>query len=937
MARKRKLKMTERQMGTQSGLDEQALRQHLSDVAKEGGSHKRSRILEALRQTLTTAMAQTEELFSMGRLGGLETAARIAAIHDVIITTLFDYTTSHEIRASNPTEAERFALCGVGGYGRAEMAPQSDVDLLFLISEKKGSAYTEQVTEYMLYMLWDLGLKVGHATRTIEQCLSLAKEDQTILTALLDLRFLRGDRLLADQLYSQFRKDVTRGKGRKYIAKKLEERDIRHAREGNSRYVIEPNIKEGKGGLRDLHVLYWIARFLDNESKITDPHLTDRYVELDLFDAAAATRFKHAADFLWRARIWLHLTAKRPTETLSFDHQTVLARKMGYASGPVEVAVEKFMREYFTNAKEVGALTRIACAKLEAQKAIRLPAGLEALLPGSRRNLKNKALKMEHGRLNFADPLQIRHDPSIIMQLFETAGRRNVDIHPDAFSAISFRRNIIDNDFRRNPANSTLFQKILLGAKAPAATLKAMNESDVLGRYLLEFGGIVARTQFNMHHAYTVDEHTLRLVANFNDLEKGRLEDENPIITQIAQDFSQEERLILYLACLLHDTGKGQGDQCIEGAQLGRRACRRLGVSKTITDTVAWLIRRHLDMSETAQRRDISDPDTIAEFGQLVGSVEQLNLLFALTVVDIRSVGPGIWNDWKGVLLRNLYQATANYLDGKESLAPAAKAGAAREQLIEKLPGDMAQRIDPLLQDMSQNYWLNFDMTDMLRHTRFFDQVIQDGVETAVQTRLTRNRDITELWILTRDRQGLFAELTKAISSTGASITGAKLHTSDTGRVMNVFYLQNAEGLAFGRQSNHALEVLRKRAQIAAEGQDIEVSIPAPLKSRRAGAIPVKPRIRFLQNKSGGATILEIEGRDRPGLLHDIASILRDCDVQVLSAHIEVAGITAIDSFYLCRPDFSVKDEDYALSQSLKKSIRQKLTELLTPQNSHAA
>ncbi len=932
MARAPKFSIPKRAVQMQSGLDEIALKEHLDSIAKDGGEDRRGRVLEALRQTRATGMGQAKELFSMGRIGGLETAAFIASIHDVVITTLYDYTTTHEVPVTNPTEAERFAVLAVGGYGRAEMAPQSDVDLLFLTADKKGSTYTEQVTEFMLYMLWDLGLKVGHATRTIDQCISLAKEDQTILTSLLDMRYLRGEKVLSDKLYTKFRKDVTKGKGRNYIASKLEERDARHAREGNSRYVIEPNIKEGKGGLRDLHVLYWIARFLDKENKITDPQLADGYVELGLFDKQAAIRFTHAADFLWRARIWLHFTAERPTETLSFDKQTVLARKMGYASGPVEVAVEKFMREYFTNAKEVGALTRIACAKLEAAKALRLPPGLDALLPGSKRNLKNKALIMDHGRLNFADPMQIRHDPTIIMQLFETAGRRNVDIHPDAFSAIDFRRNIIDTDFRRNPFNSKLFQKILLGSKAPYATLKAMNESGVLGRYLLEFGGIVARTQFNMHHAYTVDEHTLRLVNNYHDLEHGRLTDENPVISEIAKDFTKEQRLTIYLTCLLHDTGKGQGDQCIEGAQLGRRACRRLGMSQEITDTVAWLIRRHLDMSETAQRRDISDPDTIEEFGKLVGSIERLNLLFALTVVDIRSVGPGIWNDWKGVLLRNLYQATANYLEGKEELDPASRANAAIEQLREKLPEKTAARIEPLIEELPQNYWLNFGMADLIRHARFFNQVTEDGVESAVQTRLTRDRDITELWVLTRDRSGLFADLTKAISSSGASIVGAHLNTSDSGRVMNVFYLQNAEGLAFGRQSNHALELLRKRAQRAAEGDVTNLTIQKARESRRAGAIPVKPLVKFPNNKSEGTTILEIQGRDRPGLLHDIATVLSDANVEVLSAHIEVVGTTAIDSFYLCVPG-----KDCALPESIKKTLKSRLTDLLMPQDAQAA
>jgi len=938
MARAPKLSLPDRPIAIDSGLNRDDLRAALDQIAVEGGKNKRARVLEVLRQTLSTGMARAEELFSKGRLGGLETASLIAAIHDTVILGLFEYTLTHEVPAANPTPSERLALCAVGGYGRAEMAPESDVDLLFLTAEAKGSAYTEQVTEFMLYMLWDLGLKVGHASRTVEQSISLAKEDQTILTALLDLRFLRGDKELADTLYTRFRKEVTRGKGRNYIAEKLNERDVRHEREGNSRYVIEPNVKEGKGGLRDLHVLYWIARFLDKENRITDPQLADSYVEMGLFDEQAATRFKHAADFLWRARIWLHLISGRPTETLSFDKQTELARKMGYASGPIEIAVEKFMREYFMNAKEVGALTRIACAKLEEEKALRLPSGLEALLPRSRRNLKNDNLQIDYGRLNFADPLQIRHDPSIILQLFETAGRRNLDIHPDAFSAIDFRRNIIDTEFRRDPENARIFKKILLGAKAPYATLKIMNEAGVLGRYLLEFGGIVARTQFNMHHSYTVDEHTLRLVDNFDNLEDERLKEDLPIVSAVAAKFTKEQRLIMYLTCLLHDTGKGQGDQCIEGAQLGRRACRRLGMNKEVTDTVAWLIRRHLDMSETAQRRDISDPDTIAEFARLVGSIERLNLLFALTVVDIRSVGPGIWNDWKGVLLRGLYTATVAYLEGREYLAPTAKANAAREQLSEKLTPEKNARIFDKLDELTQNYWLTFDMADMIRHARFFHQVSQDNLGTAVQTRLTRNRDITELWVLTRNRSGLFADLTKAISSCGATITGARLHTGEKGQVFNVFYLQNTEKLAFGRQSQHALETLRKRAHRAALGDVKDMVIPKPITSRRAGAIPVKPRVRFVKNDSGDVTILEIEGRDRPGLLSDIASIFRDNELEVLSAHIEVVGTRAIDAFYLCLPGtVDGRARNCALPKAVRKTLKEQITDLLSPQISQAA
>lgn len=920
-----RLTLPPRMEASGSHIDRADLTTRLSTIAK-GGKDVRAQVMALLKAELDTAKASAQTYFENGRLDGLETARLLAAIHDDIVLALYDFATTHVMRVENPTKAEVMSLCAVGGYGRGEMAPWSDVDLLFLVADKKGSAFTENITEYILYMLWDLGLKVGHATRTIDQCLSLAKEDQTILTALLDLRHLAGDSLLTQTLFKKFRKDISKGKGRSYISAKLAERDARHTREGNSRYVIEPNIKEGKGGLRDLHVLYWIARFLDRDGKITDPQKTRSYVDMGLFDAQAATRFRRAADFLWRARIHLHYAAGRPTESLSFDKQTVLARKMGYASGPVEEVVEKFMREYFTNAREVGALTRIACAKLEADNAIFFSPGIDRLLPTSRRNMKEEGFFIDHGRLMFEDPMQIRTDPSLVMRLFEVAGRHNLDIHPDAFSAIDFRRNVIDNDFRRNPEISRIFRKILLGSKAPAATLKLMNESGVLGRYLLEFGGIVARTQFNMHHAYTVDEHTLRLVSYFHDILTGESAHEHPVSTGIAQTLDADRRYWLYLACLLHDTGKGVGDQCIEGARLARRACRRLGVSQQGIDTVSWLVHSHLDMSETAQRRDISDPETVATFAAGIGTLNRLNMLTILTVVDIRAVGPGIWNDWKGVLIKSLYQSTAAYLEGRTDLGPAAKAEAMKEQFFDRLPGDMAVRIAPITDDLGDQYWTSFSMTDLVRHARFYDDVIPLDDDTAVQTRRDKPRDITELWVITQDRAGLFSDLTLAIAASGATISGARLHTGKNGRVMNVFYLQNPEGFAFGRESDHALKTLRRRAYRAAKGDCEHLNIPVALGSKRAGAIPVRTKVRFLDSASGDAIIIEFEARDRPGLLHGVADILRLADLDVLSAHIENVGEKAIDAIYVrCHRG------DDPLSPSRRKTIKTKLMTVLRP------
>ncbi len=928
--RRRRLSIPDRGHRSDLGQAQLDLYNNLEAIVINSGSF-RPKLLDALKNFRAQALDDIQSRFEAGRLDGLETAHLIAAIHDTLIQSIFKLVTSYIIIAENPTAAEHMAVCAVGGYGRGEMAPGSDLDLLFLQAHKKGSAHTESVTEYMLYLLWDIGLKVGHSTRSIDQSIKLAKSDQTILTALLDLRFICGDLDLARDLYTRFRRDIAKGKGRAYIASKLEERDIRHDREGNSRYVIEPNIKEGKGGLRDLHVLYWIARFLDKDGKINDAHRAQDYVEMGLFDKAAATRFIRAADFLWRARIHLHFDAGRPVETLSFDRQITLARKMGYASGRVEEAVEKFMREYFTNARQVGALTRIACAKLEAEKSLLLPKGLDAFLPNSKRNMKETGFILDHGRLMFKDPLTIRETPSLVLEIFEIAGRRNLDIHPDAFAAIAFRRNLIDNEFRRDPENAKIFRRILLGSKAPYATLKVMNESGVLGRYLLEFGGIVARTQFNMHHAYTVDEHSLHLVNHYHDFEFGEMSESHPHLSTIIEGFNQEERFCLYMACLLHDTGKGQGDQCIEGARLARRACRRLGLSKPETETIAWLVRRHLDMSETAQRRDISDPETIANFGALVGSMSRLRMLYALTVVDIKAVGPGIWNDWKKVLLRELYDNTARYLQGQVDLEPEALAMAVKEQFAERLPGDMASRISPITNSLSEGYWNNFDMADLVRHARWYDQLVKSGSRSGIYIRLDRPRDITELWVLGENRPGLFADLTLAITASGALIAGAKLHTDQSGQVMDVFYLQNTEHLAFGRKNTRILEQLRGRVENALNSNVDDLALNTPKPTRRAAAIPVAPIVRILDTSREDIYIIEIEGRDRKGLLYDLANTLHAQDLDVLSAHIEVVGTRAIDAFY-------VRPRNAAHTADIKRShIKSGLRKVLEPQQTASA
>ncbi|MEM8920650.1 MAG: [protein-PII] uridylyltransferase, partial [Pseudomonadota bacterium] len=600
------------------------------------------------------------------------------------------------------------AVFAVGGYGRGVLAPSSDVDLLFIRSYKL-TPWAESVIEYMLYALWDMGLKVGHSFRTLDECIKLAKTDQTIRTAILDRRFLFGDQVLATRLDARFDADVVAGKGADFVADKLRERNARHNRDGDSRYRVEPNIKEGKGGLRDLQTLFWLAKFIHGGRTL------EEVLRNAAFTKADASAFQRAARFLWTVRCHLHYLTGRSEDRLTFDLQPEMAARMGYVAKGGYSGVERFMKRYFLAAKDVGALTRILCAKLEADEQ-KKPTGLMRFMPPpAPKPLKAKGFVLDGGRLSIVGPEIFQSDPRNLLRLFKLADDEGVDIHPDAMSAA--RRNVskLKASYRKDDEARALFLSAATSKRHPGVSLKLMNEAGVLGKYLPEFGRIVAQTQFNMYHHFTVDEHTLKAVETLNDIEIGEAKDLHPLSTELFPKL--DHRRALYLAMLLHDTGKGQGDQQIEGAKAARAACRRLGLPKEEAELVAWLVGNHLEMSDTAQRRDISDPATIAQFAKLVGSVERLRLLLILTVADIRAVGPGVWNAWKGQLLRDLYFATEAALRGgradEESVRRqlARRAEAARAELKASI-GELPKA----LEGVEDAYWVTFDQPTLAWH-----------------------------------------------------------------------------------------------------------------------------------------------------------------------------------------------------------------------------
>ncbi len=898
-------------------VDGVRLRAQLSTAALENlgdAAAQRKAALDVLKAALFRGRMIAKERLENGA-GGIETARLLSGVTDEVITALWDFTTVHVFRARNPTEGERLALMAVGGYGRGTLAPYSDIDLLF-VRPYKQTAHTESVIEFMLYALWDLGFKVGHASRTVEECIKLSREDFTIRTSILEARRLIGDEQLAADLIRRFQNDVVKGTGAEFVAAKLKERDERHARAGASRYMVEPNIKEGKGGLRDLNTLFWIAQYLHPGQSI------EKVLQLEMFARREVRAFIQATDFLWAVRAHLHFTTGRPEERLTFDLQPEIARRMGYGDRGDAPAVERFMRRYFLIAKDVGALTRVFAAKLEADQVKMAPKGISRFIPG--RSVKRKPLAEPGfhevgGRLD-VDPDIFEHDPINLLRLFRIADQRNLDLHPDAFTTASRSIQLITSAVRRDRHAAKVFLDILARGRDPRTTLTLMTEAGVLGRYLPEYGRIVAQMQFNMYHSYTVDEHTLRAVGVIADIAAGRLQDDHPLATQVMPLIVDREAL--FLAMLLHDTGKGgAGGQEVAGARAARQACERLGLERSKIELVAWLVEHHLVMSDYAQKRDVSDPRTVSDFAQIVQTPERLRLLLVLTVADIRAVGPGVWNGWKGQLMRELYNATeAVFRGGRGSDAAAAlrryqenAAYDARVRLAKVQPG--AEAWGDAMEDA---YFTAFTDEEVQLHARLA-KAAADGAGGAAECRIRADLNASEVVVAATDRPRLFVDVAEAITAAGANIVGARVFTSKKGQALDVFYVQDVTGQPFGETDGRVLTRLAESLAGAARGEPLGRE-PRRQDLGRAAAFAITTAVMLDNDASETSTVVEASGRDRPGLLAALARTLSDAGLEIISAHIDGYGERAVDAFYVVDED-GQKVTDARKGNALKAAL----------------
>jgi len=815
---------------------------------------------------------------------GQMSATELSYVLDQLLRTLFDFVTNHVYPLANPTSGERLSLVATGGYGRGELAPYSDIDLLFLIPYK-ATAWAENVVEYMLYVLWDLGLKVGHATRTPDECTRLAKEDLTIRTALLEARYLWGDEELFKTAAKRFFRRVVSSTHADFVDLKLEERNNRHKRLGDSRYVVEPNIKDGKGGLRDLQTMWWIARYLYGVSRA-------KAVQPDILTESENRQFHKAESFLWTVRVALHFLANRAEERLTFDMQKRLSETLMYKAHPGLSGVERFMKHYFIVAKQVGDLTRIFCAVLEARQK-------KTFFSRMRRTKKLKEFAVESGRLTALNETDFKDKPELMVRIFRVADQHDLDIHPDALRLIKHNLRRITARVRREPDANDDFLAVLTSPREAEINLRRMNEAGVFGRFIPDFGRVVAQMQYDMYHHYTVDEHTIQAIGLLPRIESGELAGEHPLSTEVIQKVIS--RRVLYVAVLLHDIAKGRGgDHSVIGAQIAKKLCPRFGLKPAETETVAWLVRQHLLMSNTAFKRDLADHKTILDFCELVKSPERLRLLLVLTVVDIRAVGPGTWNGWKGQLLRDLYRAAEEVLN-------AGHAGKGREARVKNKKDDLASVLQKWSnnelathhQRMNDAYWIAEDKDTLVQNARLMKRTDEKGQPLGITARIETFQDMTNVAVYTEDHPGVFARVVGALGVAGATITGAKIHTSRDGMAMDNFTVQDLEGRAFGNRRQ--LDKLEETIFNTLQGN---VRPKEQLKHKRVfgakdSAFKIEPVVLIDNKASNRSTVIEVNAKDRPGLLYDLAYALYRLKLSIFSAHVATFGERAIDVFYV--------------------------------------
>ncbi|MGE4304208.1 MAG: [protein-PII] uridylyltransferase [Novosphingobium sp.] len=871
-------------------IDRRDLVERIETVVAEHGSSKgRKHIVDLLRDAQDAGRLEIARRLVDKPSAGHEVAEAQAFLTDQLVRVIHDHVVAHVYPVSNRSKGERLTVMAVGGYGRGEMAPHSDVDIAFL-TPIKNTPWCEQVIEAMLYFMWDLGMKVGHSSRSLDDMVRMSKSDLTIRTAMLEGRYVWGDQDLYEEARDRFWKDVVSGTERQFVAEKLAEREERHKRMGDSRYVVEPNVKEGKGSLRDLHTLYWIGKYIH---KVRDP---SELVSVGLLTRKEYLAFRRAENFFWAVRCHLHTITKRAEDRLTFDMQREVAARMNFSDRPGKSAVERFMQMFFLQAKVVGNLTGVFLAQLDEQFAKKQPRGLLAGFRARERVIKG--YKVFGGRIKAPSDDWFKSDPVRMIEIFVIADKEGLEIHPETMRLISRDAVLIKKHVRNDKRANDLFMDLLTSRNNPEMTLRWFNEAGVFGRFVTEFGRVNAQMQFDMYHHYTVDEHTIRAIGLLSKIEKGEFEQDHPLAHIIVHKV--RSRRALYASVLLHDIAKGRGgDHSVLGAEIALKLCPRFGLDEEETELVSWLVRSHLLLSATAFKRDLSDSKTIADFVKVVQSLDRLRQLTLLTIVDIRAVGPGTWNSWKRQLIGELYAASEERLRLGHAEFGREKRVAAKKAAVAAISPEYEALVAKVGTKFVDAYWIAESDDVIAKNLAQLEAAEELGHPLSIHAEYQPIHGATLVTVIASDHPGLFYRIAGGIHLAGGNIIDARIHTTRTGRAVDNFLVQDPLERPFMEEAQ--LERLRTSIEnaLANRIKILPQLVAKPDARPRADAFDVRPRVLFDNKASNRFTVVEVNARDRPALLNRLAHALFESRLMVHSAHIATYGERAADTFYV--------------------------------------
>ncbi len=881
-------------LDTSSLIDEKSFRLKIKAIFD--GQDKQSyqdELKEIYRQSHKEALGEVRlRLEKSPYFSGHVLARLMAEYTDILIQNLYDFTLRYLGYNKQP---HILSLVAVGGYGRSEMAPFSDIDILFLTTEKEEDIH-EEIISFMLRFLWDLKFKLGYSVRNVKEAIEQSFADNTICTSLLDARYITGCPSLYADFETQYQKNRQEPKNiRKFIADKLTEREKRHERMGGSRFLLEPNIKEGKGGLRDMQTLLWLNKFAYGYDDI------DSLEQHKILSGKDKKRYQRAYRFIWMLRFWMHMENGRATELLSFDLQRQMSQKMGYWDTVRQKGVERLMRHVFLRATEVGWLTTVICAQLEENNQKMADEDQGLYLSKEQQSL---GLFLQNGRVNHKQGASwIIEEPLNIMILFREAQKTGRSIHPDLLRAVRQNSSRM-TQLRFEPQAIEIFWDILRSPLA-ASSLRIMGEIGILSRFIPAWGPIKCQMQYNMYHRYTTDEHTIMALSEYHKIRQLKLKNEIPWATEVIQQIDENSQ-IMPLSLLLHDIAKGRKeDHSILGAKLALNICARLGLDSESTQMVSWLTRYHLYMSDVAFRRDLDDEKTIDEFLKIVTTPEQLRYLTLLTICDIRAVGPDIWNDWKSKLLQKLFvRASARISGQSHNSLMREEIAVAQYYLHEKLIKDhwSEDEIQKIAHITTPAWWLGFNLHAQYEQAQILRHFKKGDIK--VHFRQNESQNVTEMTSLALDKKGLFSDIAGALALSHVNIMEARAVTLNNGVILDVFTFTDLRGCLvtdeakIKRIEKKVIQALKGEINWQNEYKKIRPVLPTH-EGQKYAHFDANTQVTIPLNASTSATVIEVKTIDRPGLLFDVSKAILEQNLQIISARIATYGERVVDIFYV--------------------------------------